>query len=148
MRGSGVTAARSCQQPLVSASRYLAVQVLPGDPLYFVVEVSTRRPRVQLLNGQTEGNNSWRQCIFRECVVVYITIFILRSVIYGNPLSHVFSMELPYHLLMRDNHVYAWAGARFTNIRWWRRCNFFPSRTKEKNYRFLRISRGRLMDYY
>lgn len=41
MRGSGVTAARSCLQPLVSASRYLAVQALPGDPLYFVVEVST-----------------------------------------------------------------------------------------------------------
>ena len=39
MRGSGVTAARSCLQPLVSASRYLAVHALPGDPLYFVVEV-------------------------------------------------------------------------------------------------------------
>ena len=40
MRGSSVTAARSCLQPLVSASRYLAVHALPGDPLYFVVDVS------------------------------------------------------------------------------------------------------------
>ncbi|XP_066602475.1 protein expanded [Prorops nasuta] len=42
MRGSGVTAARSCLQPLVSASRYLAVHALPGDPLYFVVEAKSR----------------------------------------------------------------------------------------------------------
>ncbi|XP_072760379.1 protein expanded isoform X2 [Anoplolepis gracilipes] len=42
MRGSGVTAARSCLQPLVSASRYLAVHALPGDPFYFIVEAKSR----------------------------------------------------------------------------------------------------------
>lgn len=42
MRGSSVTAARSCLQPLVSANRYLAVHALPGDPLYFIVDVSIR----------------------------------------------------------------------------------------------------------
>ncbi|XP_011871333.1 PREDICTED: protein expanded-like [Vollenhovia emeryi] len=42
MRGSGVTAARSCLQPLLSASRYLAIHALPGDPVHFIVEAKAR----------------------------------------------------------------------------------------------------------
>jgi hypothetical protein len=61
MRGSSVTAARSCLQPLVSASRYLAVHALPGDPLYFVVDVSIhlRQSQASSLNPVTSGDRSW-----------------------------------------------------------------------------------------
>lgn len=62
MRGSGVTAARSCLQPLVSASRYLAVQVLPGDPLYFVVEAKSRVKEVYAQTCMLLGQQGMRDC--------------------------------------------------------------------------------------
>ncbi|XP_076633488.1 protein expanded [Colletes latitarsis] len=62
MRGSGVTAARSCLQPLVSASRYLAVQALPGDPLYFVVEAKSRVKEVYAQTCMLLGQQGMRDC--------------------------------------------------------------------------------------
>ncbi|XP_051172326.1 protein expanded isoform X1 [Leptopilina boulardi] len=62
MRGSGVTAARSCLQPLVSASRYLAVHALPGDPLYFVVETKSRVKEVYAQTCLLLGQQGMRDC--------------------------------------------------------------------------------------
>ncbi|KAF7388117.1 hypothetical protein HZH66_010884 [Vespula vulgaris] len=62
MRGSGVTAARSCLQPLVSASRYLAVHALPGDPLYFVVEAKSRVKEVYAQTCMLLGQQGMRDC--------------------------------------------------------------------------------------
>ncbi|XP_012281989.1 protein expanded isoform X2 [Orussus abietinus] len=62
MRGSGVTAARSCLQPLVSASRYLAVHALPGDPLYFVVEAKSRVKEVYAQTCLLLGQQGMRDC--------------------------------------------------------------------------------------
>ncbi|XP_008544441.1 protein expanded [Microplitis demolitor] len=62
MRGSGVTAARSCLQPLVSASRYLAVHALPGDPLYFVVEAKSRVKEVYAQTCVLLGQQGMRDC--------------------------------------------------------------------------------------
>ncbi|XP_015117608.1 protein expanded [Diachasma alloeum] len=62
MRGSGVTAARSCLQPLVSASRYLAVHALPGDPLYFVVESKSRVKEVYAQTCIILGQQGMRDC--------------------------------------------------------------------------------------
>ncbi|KAG7203382.1 hypothetical protein KM043_013453 [Ampulex compressa] len=62
MRGSGVTAARSCLQPLVSASRYLAVHALPGDPLYFVVEAKSRVKEVYAQTCILLGQQGMRDC--------------------------------------------------------------------------------------
>ncbi|XP_046589736.1 protein expanded-like isoform X1 [Neodiprion lecontei] len=62
MRGSGVTAARSCLQPLVSASRYLAVHALPGDPLYFVVEAKSRVKEVYAQTCVLLGQQGMLDC--------------------------------------------------------------------------------------
>ncbi|XP_032671545.1 protein expanded isoform X2 [Odontomachus brunneus] len=62
MRGSGVTAARSCLQPLVSASRYLAVHALPGDPLYFVVEAKSRVKEVYTQTCMLLNQQGMRDC--------------------------------------------------------------------------------------
>ncbi|XP_033207992.1 protein expanded isoform X2 [Belonocnema kinseyi] len=62
MRGSGVTAARSCLQPLVSASRYLAVHALPGDPLYFIVEAKSRVKEVYAQTCLLLGQQGMRDC--------------------------------------------------------------------------------------
>ncbi|XP_043504350.1 protein expanded isoform X1 [Polistes fuscatus] len=62
MRGSGVTAARSCLQPLVSASRYLAVHALPGDPLYFIAEAKSRVKEVYAQTCMLLGQQGMRDC--------------------------------------------------------------------------------------
>ncbi|XP_043469449.1 protein expanded isoform X2 [Leptopilina heterotoma] len=62
MRGSGVTAARSCLQPLVSASRYLAVHALPGDPFYFIVETKSRVKEVYAQTCLLLGQQGMRDC--------------------------------------------------------------------------------------
>ncbi|XP_067215772.1 protein expanded isoform X2 [Linepithema humile] len=62
MRGSGVTAARSCLQPLVSASRYLAVHALPGDPLYFIVEAKSRVKEVYAQTCTLLSQQGMRDC--------------------------------------------------------------------------------------
>ncbi|KAL0112757.1 hypothetical protein PUN28_012195 [Cardiocondyla obscurior] len=62
MRGSGVTAARSCLQPLVSASRYLAIHALPGDPLYFIVEAKSRVKEVYTQTCTILSQQGMRDC--------------------------------------------------------------------------------------
>ncbi|XP_025074860.1 protein expanded [Pogonomyrmex barbatus] len=62
MRGSGVTAARSCLQPLVSASRYLAIHALPGDPLYFIVEAKSRVKEVYTQTCTLLSQQGMRDC--------------------------------------------------------------------------------------
>ncbi|XP_070168491.1 protein expanded isoform X2 [Polyergus mexicanus] len=62
MRGSGVTAARSCLQPLVSASRYLAVHALPGDPFYFIVEAKSRVKEVYTQTCTLLNQQGMRDC--------------------------------------------------------------------------------------
>ncbi|XP_011500256.1 PREDICTED: protein expanded [Ceratosolen solmsi marchali] len=62
MRGSSVTAARSCLQPLVSASRYLAVHALPGDPLYFVVDTKSKVKEVYAQTCQLLGQQGMQDC--------------------------------------------------------------------------------------
>lgn len=79
MRGSGVTAARSCLQPLVSASRYLAVHALPGDPLYFVVEV---RDEYRRYFPRDLRSPSWRDVISSK-------IEFVRIIKFADPLSIV-----------------------------------------------------------
>ncbi|KAJ8669838.1 hypothetical protein QAD02_001097 [Eretmocerus hayati] len=62
MRGSSVTAARSCLQPLVSASRYLAVQALSGDPFYFIVDVKSKVKEVYAQTCQLLGQQGMQDC--------------------------------------------------------------------------------------
>ncbi|XP_050450014.1 protein expanded isoform X3 [Cataglyphis hispanica] len=62
MRGSGVTAARSCLQPLVSASRYLAVHALPGDPFYFIVEAKSKVKEVYAQTCTLLSQQGMRDC--------------------------------------------------------------------------------------
>ncbi|TGZ54084.1 Protein expanded [Temnothorax longispinosus] len=67
MRGSGVTAARSCLQPLVSASRYLAIHALPGDPLYFIVEV---RSNINYANNCRKAKSRVKEVYKQTCTLL------------------------------------------------------------------------------
>ncbi|XP_018396311.1 PREDICTED: LOW QUALITY PROTEIN: protein expanded [Cyphomyrmex costatus] len=57
-----VSRLRGLAQPLVSASRYLAIHALPGDPLYFIVEAKSRVKEVYTQTCTLLSQQGMRDC--------------------------------------------------------------------------------------
>ncbi|XP_001604896.4 LOW QUALITY PROTEIN: protein expanded [Nasonia vitripennis] len=57
-----VSRLRGPAQPLVSASRYLAVHALPGDPLYFIVDAKSKVKEVYAQTCQLLGQQGMQDC--------------------------------------------------------------------------------------